>query len=317
MKLKLTFGILLFVCMVEIFTRVVLFRSSKDLRRFQTYPAKIQNLKNEKSRVVLIGNSLTERGLNPDILKQELNTTVPGDFFVDMFVADASKINVWYYMVNQYFWKENLNPELFVISFYEGNLADGNSLELGRLAQFFTRREDWSEVFRFDIQDTGQQLEFGVSSVWATYAVRDRIRERVLGGLVPHFKDVTEEVNSVNVRMHRRGKVDKPVAARTYLTLKRLLERGKQKNNRFCFVAFPTISNGKRSEYPIDPELVALIKAYGMEFIDMRHFPELDASYYADDIHLTPEGAAIYTKKFSKELRAILAPSPEGNRRPT
>ena len=214
---------------------------------------------------------------------------------VEVFVADSSEINTWHYLVKESFWRRDLNPDWLFVTFFENVLSDQGSPELGRLALFFTRCEDWPELFDLDLPTMPKRAEFVISSVWATYAARDRIRNRVLAAFVPNFKEFAEVLHDSQGPRHK-----KPAIQPTFKALSRFLTAAKEHGNRVCFVAFPVVDKAGKVSYDLWPEELQLIREAGMEFIDMRQVPELRPEHYRDEIHLTPAGAAIYSRRFAQ-----------------
>jgi hypothetical protein len=305
-KVLLTLFVLLLV--LEIFTRVKLFKMSKDFVRFAGYSDRARHLVDHKGfRVAFIGNSSTERGVNLPIFEQQIGSMSGLPLHTDMFVADASKVNTWYFMLNRYFWKPNLHPDLIVLSYYQHNLADGNDIEIGRMAQFFTQPDDWGAVFRVDLKEPSERTEFILSSFWATCAGRERIKERILQGITPGYKAYMQEVNGINnimrLRQVRTGMSQHDV---THQALQRLLLAATQHNTRLCFVAFPVLIDAKQNSYELNAEELRLIRQNNMYFVDMRITKGINKAQYSDEIHLTSEGAAIYTHELALRLATIL-----------
>jgi hypothetical protein len=308
MKLKIILFIAALLLLTEVFTRTVILRTSKDFVRFHKYPAHAQTLtESPGTTVAFIGNSLTQRGVDVNAISEHLKQQGVNNFRADVFVADSSKINTWHFLINQYFWKPKRQPDWFVVHFYEKNLQDGNDVEMGRLSLSFMDTSDWSTAFQLEARDPAQKIELMLSSFWATFATRDRIRERVLGLAVPKYKDFVSENQGRLQRAKAPGETRKPKAPE-YRALARLIETAKKNHARICFVAFPTQPQGQEAPpYAIDPALPALIQREGMVFIDLRKIPGLTPKHYADDIHLTPEGARIYSAPLSEALRPVLA----------
>src|SRR5689334_19076273 len=140
-------ALLLAALAVEALTRWVVFPRSKDFRRFATYDAGAETLVRAPGfRVALVGNSATERGVDPQALERRLGGTSAA-----LFVADQSRINTWHFILERYFFQPQRRPDQVVITFYEDDLEDGNPVEIGRLARFFTTVRDWPSVFRVDL----------------------------------------------------------------------------------------------------------------------------------------------------------------------
>lgn len=297
----------LFFVALEGLTRFKLFKMSKDFVRFKTYPKLASRLmESPGTKVALIGNSATQRGVYMGVLKSELESGGNSQIAADMFVADASRINTWHFMLNRYFWKPDRRPDLFVITYYENELEDGNPIEIGRMAQFFTTPSDWPALFKTDITDNSQRADFMISSFWATFAARDRIKERVLEMAVPHYKGYVSEMNGINYRHVVMGIKGTP-PVRTHKALARMLETAKEHGSKLCFVAFPTLMPDKPMPYDLNDEAIKMIRDAGMYFIDLRKVDGLSPDKYADEIHLNAEGRPIYTKRLAQEISAILS----------
>jgi hypothetical protein len=281
---------------LEAMTRTKLFHASKDLSRFTTYPARARALcKAEGRRVAFVGNSATERGVD---LKEfaRLTGTV-----ADEFVADATHVNSWIWMIQAEFWNQGISPDVIVLSFYGKGLDDGNSIELGRLAQFFTTRRDWGDLFRNDVTAFDDRVDFTVSAMWATYAMRDRIKERMLD-LLPGYVPYVQLQNSV-LRAHDRKVV---AHAPTRTTLARLLERAREHGTHLLFVAFPELRDVEAPPREVPEEVRRMIADAGMDYLDLRGVPGLTEAHYADTIHLKPEGRALYTRYLAERAGPLL-----------
>ncbi len=303
--IRLALVLLVVFAGLEVVMREVLFPRSRDFVRFASYPERAEALVRRNGlRLAFIGNSATQRGLAPDQFVAELPNPAQRPVHVDVFVADGSQINTWHYMIKQSFWRRDLNPDWFIVTFFGTGLEDGDPIEIGRLAQFFTQPDDWPGVLAVDLPAPADRAEFLLSTTWATYAARDRIRKRVLAAVVPDYKEFAEELHA---DQHRHPtKVAATAPPRTCKALERLLATATEHGNRVCFVAFPTRPDGIHASYHISPQVQRLIRDAGMELLDLRNVPGLHVEHYEDDYHLTPAGAAIYTRHFTKALAPIV-----------
>lgn len=301
--------VLAFFVGAEVLTRTVLFRISKDISKFQTFTQRAETLAAQPGMsIAFVGNSLTERGIDAPLFAESLTASGAGPVTADVFSADASKINVWHYLLTRYFWKPGHNPDLFVVSFYENNLADKNPLEIGRFAQFFVDRDDWSEVFTHDLTSNSDRSEFLLSSAWATYAARERIKERGLSLLIPHYQELTVQANDVLRQQAAKSQThtEKTVS---HELLKRFIARANEHHSKIVFVAFPTIIPERErpyQPYELAPEMLSVIHDGGMEFADLRQVPELTPEMYADDIHLNEKGRPVYSRYLATALRPFI-----------
>lgn len=296
---------------LEVFTRTKLFQMSKDFRRFGGYGERAQHLVHEDGfRIALIGNSATDRGVDLPVFLSTIRETAKKPVQADLFVADQSRINTWQFMLERYFFRPELKPDLIAITFYEDDLQDGNAVEIGRLAQFFTTVADWPQVFRVDLPDLNQRAEFVLSSFWATFAARERIKERVLELLIPNYKEYTEQANAVNFQHNRRkhgpaagAAAERPV---THAALRRLLDEARQRGFRLCFVAYPTLTDGDRPPYEVAPQTLALLGDAGTPYFDLRRLPELRPEHYADEVHLNESGKPLYSRRLAQALATLV-----------
>ena len=302
---KVWLGLLVFLGALEIFTRVSLHDRSKDFRRFGGYPAKAAALvaTANAQRIAFIGNSATDRGVDPRVVEATLARS-GRPAAAELFVADQSRVDTWRYIFERYFARPERNPDLVVVSFYENDLEDGNPIEIGRLAQFFTTIGDWPELFRVNLRTLDDRASFVISSFSATYAASDRIRERILPALVPGFRDHSERINEI-IFQHEQQRRPRRLAAPTrprFAAVERLLDRAAERGVKLCFVAYPTLVAGGRSPYDLAPELLALLARRGIPLIDLRNVPGLGPEFYADEVHLTEAGRARYSGALGEAL---------------
>jgi hypothetical protein len=286
---------------LEVVTKRVLFASSKDLRRFSTYVARAQKLaRATEPSIAFVGNSITERGVDPAIIESAL------DVKADVFVADDSHLNTWTWIVRSEFWKPHLKPDLVVVTFHARSLEDGRSIELGRIAQFFSTPSDWPELFDTTLTSLGDRAELVTSSYWATYAVRDRLKECILKS-VPGYRELVafEKGGEAGERTQSAKRV-----TASWKTLARFLDLARSNDTQVVFVAFPSRTDGAAPvPYDVPRDAVQLIQAAGMTFLDLRHIPELDRQkHYDDDIHLNADGRAVFTHRLGRELARLGLP---------
>ena len=303
---KVWLGLLVFLGALEIFTRVSLHDRSKDFRRFGGYPAKAAALvaTANAQRIAFIGNSATDRGVDPRVVEAALARNGRPAAAAELFVADQSRIDTWRYIFERYFARPERNPDLVVVSFYENDLEDGNPIEIGRLAQFFTTIRDWPELFRVNLRTLDDRASFVISSFSATYAASDRIRERILPALVPGFRDHSERINEIifqHEQQRRQRRAEAPTRPR-FAAVERLLDRAAERGVKLCFVAYPTLVAGGRSPYDLAPELLALLARRAIPLIDLRNVPGLGPEFYADEVHLTEAGRARYSAALGEAL---------------
>ena len=295
---------------VEVFTRVYLYPNSVDFSRFASYPERAEALAGSPGlRVAVIGNSATEKGLDMAVLRRELERLNVEPVTVDKFIADSSHVNEWYYMLKRYFFDPGNAPDVFVLTDYQDRFEDGARVDVGRLAQFFTGPEDWGQVFGEDLEDFEEQVEFGLSSAWATFAARDRLKARLLDVFVPDYEGYAQYQNEGVLRHNRLVAGDTGEAPRgrvTHDALERLTDSISANGAKAMFVAFPTRPTGPQPPYRLRPSTIDAMRKGDATLVDLRRIAGLDRADYEDELHLASRrGRALY----SRELARALAPT--------
>jgi hypothetical protein len=288
--------------LLEAVTRVLLVPTSKDLMRFETHPARARALAAAAPpRIALIGNSTTERGVQPDLLAREWQQRTGRAASVDMFVADGSGVSTWYWMVSHDFWKPGIGPDLFVVSYHGDGLSDAYPLEIGRLARYFTDADDRGALFAEDLTTPDRRVDYLLSTLSRAWAERDRIRERTLLYL-PGYRAFVTATNAVNFRRE----ADKPAGSgrsASFRALHRFIERARLEGDRVCFVAFPTRPAAPGAmPYELEAEVLDAIAAGGMRHLDLRRVEGLTAAHYEDRAHLNAAGRQVFTSRLAEAL---------------
>lgn len=289
---------------LEAVTRLKLFHLSKDFVQFATYPERAAALaRRDGIRIAVVGNSITHEDIDPTALAERLRALTGRRAHADIFSADHSYINTWHYMLARYFWKPGDRVDLVVVPFWGANLADGNETEIGRLAQFFTTLDDWPSVLTGDLTSNAERADFIVSSGWATFAARDRMRELVFTVGLPDYKGYARREQDVLVNHLAVTAAARPKQARTSHTLKRLLREARQHGTPLVFIAFPTLHAEWSDTYA---DVARLINEAGMHYLDLRGMPDVDESSYVDLVHMNETGRAAFTRRLAESLVPLL-----------
>lgn len=291
---------------LELFVRFALVPASKDFSRFGEYRVQGEELVNRPgTRIGFLGNSTTQYGVDAEILQESLEKDGVGEVHSSLFPSDASKINTWYYVAKSCLMQGEKSPDVIVVNFYGNNLVDGNRIEIGRLAQFFTTTSDWPEVMKYDLPRFSDQVEFVLSSMCMTVAARERIKQRVFKAFVPRYEDYTQSLNRISRDLDPvpMPAVEGPI---THNTLERLIEKAKSRGIHLVFVAFPIRDCVTGKPYELRPETNGVIQEAGMDLVDARFDSGLKEADYLDELHLNEEGRAIYSRKLAEILQPIL-----------
>ena len=221
----------------------------------------------------------------------------------DLFYADHSYINTWQFILQRHFWTPGNRVDLVVIPFWGTNLYDGNELEIGRLAQFFTSVRDWPTVLDVDLGTTAERADFLVSSLWATFAARDRMREWAFTTALPDYKGYASREQDVITTRMVNAAAGKPKKARTTEALARLLESARAHDTRLVFMAFPTRHDEWNDRYE---EPVRLMEEAGMHYVDLRDVDVVDDDSYVDLVHMNADGRSAFTRRLAESLLPIV-----------
>ena len=291
------------LALLEGVTRELLVPASKDLSRFETYGARARQLVAAPvPRVALIGNSTAERGVLLDLLREEWLPRTGHPLSVDMFVADGSGVNTWYWIVAHDFWNRGLKPDLFVVIYYGSGLTDSSVMEVGRIARYFSDADDRSALFAHDFITLEQRVDFLLSSMSQAWAARDRIRERTLK-LIPGYEAFATQTNAINFQHERRRESGAVAPKHTYRAFHRFVDRARQEGVPVVFVAFPSRAKEHGAiPYELSPEALREIADAGMQHLDLRRVAGLSPAMYADDIHLNGEGQLVFTRELAEQI---------------
>jgi hypothetical protein len=308
-KLRIALMIAAVLVLIEWGTRASFMPGTSDLTRYRAFPERARALASlPGTTVAFIGNSVTDR-IRLDDMSSEWRALTGKPLSAAKFVAYYSNLATWYWMSNQYFLKPGLEPDLIVVTYFEGNaLADSPIKDVGNLALFFTDAGDRPSLFEQDLTTLEHRTNYLLSSASEAFAARDRIRDRTLNFL-PGYRPFATAVNQVNFEHERHRKLVEPPAPRTFHSLERFLAAARKAGVTVCFVAFPMRpGNGRDQSYIIHPHAREMIAKSGMIHLDMRDMDELTASMYMDNVHLNARGQPIYARRFAQALNKVWKP---------
>jgi hypothetical protein len=269
---------------------------SLDLKHIGEIPAISQNIAAGQGllRVLFIGNSMTRYGVDTGTFEREMQAQGIGPLRVEKVFPDATGLPDWYYAFKHYFVDAGHLPDVLIVSFAARDLQDDYAVEPTRLARYYSSSRDIPEVFSRDVLDFDGRVEFLLSSISSSFANRTRVRTRVLDALVPDYRETAQQLNR---DMNRGQSVKAASAPHTYVRLERLIQLASQRGVRVIFVAMPL-----REAYTLDPLVRKTVEEGGMTFVDCRDVAGLGRESYLDEMHLKPEGAAVYSQFLAHQL---------------
>ena len=187
--LRIAIVIVLALGGLDLVVRYVLLGKSADYRNIGDFPQRRDRLLHTTERkMAVLGNSTVNAGVDPELLGKTLAAYGAVNFHCEVFPPDNATIPEWYAIPQRYFWSVGGSPHVIVVCFFNDQLADCHPVEIGRLAHWFAAREDWGELMAKSLTTANERADFLLSTVWLSYSVRSRLRERVLSAFVNDYK---------------------------------------------------------------------------------------------------------------------------------
>jgi hypothetical protein len=295
---------------LDMVVRYVLLGKSADYANIGDFPRRRDRLLHTTERkIAVLGNSAVNAGVDPKLLGVSLAAHGAGSFHCEAFPADNAQIPEWYAIPQKYFWSVGGSPDVIIICFFNNQLADCPPVEIGRLAHWFAVREDWGELMAKSVTTANERADFLLSSTWLSYAVRSRLRERVLSAFIHDYKAFDRGLINVERRQAEFRRPARAGGGFSYDLLRGLILRARAHDVRLVFVAFPRRPDRSDSDavgYQIDATAISVVRDSGMKFLDLRKIDGLTPEMYQDGIHLTPQGKDFFTGILGEKLVSLL-----------
>ena len=249
----------------------------------------------EGPSLLLIGNSLTNNGLTPPA------QLAGAPLRAAKVTPDATALWDWRCIVEyQVLDDPSRRFDVVAIGFAWRQLSDQTVGDASRLGTYFC---SWPDAVRpSTIGLTHEQVgEFVAARVSRTYAIRDALRNALMGRLIPGYQIHTQEANA---RAGEQGAAESAAEARrrTYTALAGLADRLAARNGRLVVMAMPVTT-----PYEIDPGLQALAQSGRLTLLDYRRVEGIGPDSFLDSMHLRPAGRDVLSVRFAADLEAILA----------
>ncbi len=258
----------------------------------------LEAAKDPHNRIVLVGNSMTERGIDPATLAEARPDLSGATSLPAVLSMDSSDLWYWSCMVRA-LPDAFPRPKFLVIGYGWNDLSDQASLETGKTFGLVCPVRMIAEI----AEHAGAGLEEHLQALTAkgswTYALHADLRHRLLGPVIPRYESQTNRLNEARRSTQNQGVGSRPVF--TYRALDRILADAQSKGYNPVIVAMPV-----KGRYEIDPALGQTVAASGGIFLDLRNAPGLDAGSFDDPIHLSKSGSRILTAELAHRLPGIL-----------
>lgn len=298
-KVLLPLAVLLLV--VEVGIRIVEPRLSLDILHIRQIPAIAASMREaEGTRVLFLGNSLTRKGVDLDVVGASLEGLGESQASLHAIYPDDTTVLDWLYLFEDGVVRAGAAPELLVVGFAYAHLADTpvRPAQTYRLGRFFTAWQDVPRLFGEDVTELDDRVSVVASKLSAAFADRERLSSRFLD-LLPGYRNSARQVNDV-----LSGNGASPAGQGTadaYVRLARLTKAATDAGSRVVFVAMPA-----REQYELSPRLSAAAAAAGADLIDLRDVPGLGSQHFEDSLHLGRDGAALYSEALAAELSRLV-----------
>jgi hypothetical protein len=251
-------------------------------------------------RVLLLGNSLTGRGVDVEIFRGELAARGADGIACAKAAPDATTVSDWYYALKNHFAARGRAPEVVIIGFGNGHLPDDRAVDPRALGRYFCRLSDIPELFRHELFTVGQRSQFVLSYLSAGFGNQDRVKKRVLDVIIPDYRRGSRRINALNLAGEAAAEAEQNPQAEyhpTFQRLRRLMALLRRHDVRGIFVAMP-----KPGRWEPEPGLPEAVVDGGMTFVDCRKIRGLTRRQFPDGMHLGREGATIYSRALAARL---------------
>ena len=297
---RVVFALLALIALVDVGLRLASSRLSGNLAHVEAIPTIVSQAGDPQRRSLLVlGNSLTNNGVAPDIVNARL-----ADVAMAKVTPDATDLWDWQCLLDhQVIEPQNVQFDTVVIGFAWHLLSDQSRVDASRLGSLYCELGDLGRAGGVGLRNSGDVGEFLAAKLLRSYALRDTLRNRFFQISVPNYIQFTQTTNAAR----GGGTTDKPAAQSeqyTYETFAGLVARLKSEGTRVIVVAMPV-----QQAYELDPQLRSLTEQGAFELIDLRQLPGIEPKHYLDGIHLNSTGQQILSRALAEDLAAELLSS--------
>jgi hypothetical protein len=292
----------------EVGMRLVEERFSQEYLRISTFPSRAARLAAAEAepRVLIVGNSLVNDGLNLDVFNSQI-LDLRAVAEVDLFALPGSEMCEWYWLFKSHFIDRSQRPDILMIS--AAAFGDFPDVSISRLAAI-SHPDLYAEILQTDLRTFEQRAQFAHSVLSRSFAGRERVQKSMLDAIVPHY-----QAGRIWQQKMLRRAADVPPASPTdsaanghdYTRLVRLLELADEQDVRVILVLMPM-----GDYYELDEQLQQVIAERGVGVIDCRRPDFLTPQSYYDGVHLTADAAAVFSRYLARRFAGeVLMPAGE------
>jgi hypothetical protein len=291
---RVVLALLASIVLVDVSLRLTESQLSGNLAHVAAIPQIVADAgQPEHKSLLVLGNSLTNNGVAPQIVAQGLP-----ELAVAKVTPDATGLWDWQCLLeHQVVQRPEVQFDTVVIGFAWHLLSDQTRSDASRLGALYCRLTDLAAPRAIGLESHGDIGEFIAARVLRTYALRDTLRNRLFQVTVPNYIQFTQSGNG------RAGLAEKPPSKSapeiqyTYQTFTGLVKRLRSEGTRVIAVAMP-VQDG----YQLDAQLQSLTDRGTLEVIDLRDVEGLQDSHFLDGIHLNSAGQHILSRVLAEGL---------------
>lgn len=296
---RVVLALLALIALLDLSLRLVDSRLSGNVAHVESIPEIVAEAgQPERQSLLLLGNSLTNNGVAPQVVTRELPSVA-----LAKVTPDATGLWSWQCLLDhQVIDRPEVQFDTVVIGFAWNLLSDQTRANASRLGGLYCDLSDLGRAQEIGLRNSGDIGEFIAARLLRTYALRETLRNRLFQVAVPHYVEFTQANNA-----NSPGTVASGTPARqqfTYRTFTGLVNRLKAEGTRVIVVAMPV-----QKEYEVDPQLRELADRGVIEMIDLRGAAGIRAAHYLDGIHLNAAGQQILSRALAEDLAAELLSS--------
>jgi hypothetical protein len=264
-------------------------RLSGNLAHIGEIPSLVADLGSKGSghATLLLGNSLTNNGVDAAMLSQPVGKVTPdGSSFWDWkCIAEKQLLD---------------HPERKVSRVVLGTAwhlaSDETRADPSRLGALFCSMGDIAHPAAVGISTPGDIGEFIAARGSHIYALRDTLRNRALDKFIPGYKRFASEQNAAG-RTDDKAPAEAAKHEVPYENLAALARSLKTRGTSLVVVLMPV-----KQTYEADPALLALAARGDLRLIDYRHLPGIEPGHFIDEMHLGADGRRVLTAQLARDL---------------
>lgn len=245
-------------------------------------------------KILFLGNSLTRAGVDVDELRRSIALPNASAMRIERVFPDDTRIGEWYYAFKRFFVDQDHIPDVLVLSFVNRQLEDFRKMDPSRLGSVYSDLHHAPEVFREDLTQLDDRVEYLLAGCSQAFANRTRVKRVILDKLIPNYRSSAQRLNDTMKMTESSGAPSRPAS---YSRLKRLLALASRRRIRVIVAAMPL-----PEVYPVDPALLEILRNSGAAYVDCRNVEGIGPKQFVDGLHLDAEGARLYTRAFAQRL---------------